>query len=548
MMTARGAPPPALRQYAQGYIPEAQAAHPWSSAMRHSGGLPNPVPATPTLGRELTGLGTGTAAAASTMLGFSQLSYQHQSGSTGNPNQSPDSTRRWIGRWYEAQANKRGQLAVQQEGRSLLGEELSQALDPVLRRHTRDQTGSVIEAAQRVKQGGTSLLNQKGEVSALALTQVRGALDPQLKKRFASRQGRQDLETLVATAGQGRREAEPKAFRSAVAQAKPGFGEEAAAQRVPRQLSLDPVAAGAHAAGLNRFSRLSDEAGLSTPQKEKLLNEVQTRGQVSVDLKEELTNHLARREGEKPSALTADDVIAGAQSLPKTLSGPQRISLRQSLDGPGVGQVEEAVPTRPGKGPRPEGVTNAAGAGGGQERNLAAGALGQQLNRQIRSEEETSRRGEGVIQNQSAIQPPSAGGQPASSGVARGQRPPGHVSDGREETTGLVTEQEHSLGAQLNQETNSADSTSDSVEEKQGGGTSPPSPNVAGADSRARSAQSGRVNKTLAGVEETEPGRSGQGQARKMETLVDRLEAGKPASSKEIKISSTFERDEPNDP
>jgi hypothetical protein len=92
-------------------------------------------------------------------------------------------------------------------------------------------------------------------------------------------------------------------------------------------LGLDPVAAGAHFAALNRFARVSEQAGLTLEQRQQLLTEAQT-GEVSPGLRHQIEGILRQRQQSGQAAgLKAEDVIASAQAMPETLHGPVAVKL-----------------------------------------------------------------------------------------------------------------------------------------------------------------------------------------------------------------------------
>jgi hypothetical protein len=132
---------------------------------------------------------------------------------------------------------------------------------------------------------------------------------------------------LVAAGLGPHKTASPEQFRQAVAGAGAGRGGQAPGRTVPHALGLDPVAAGAHFAGLNRFARLSEQAGLSAAQRRRLLKE-SGQGQVSAGLTAEIEASLRQR----GTGLKAGDVIGSARALPDTLQGPMRVHLPQGKE------------------------------------------------------------------------------------------------------------------------------------------------------------------------------------------------------------------------
>ncbi|MCP4367523.1 MAG: hypothetical protein GY797_05315, partial [Deltaproteobacteria bacterium] len=76
---------------------------------------------------------------------------------------------------------------------------------------------------------------------------------------------------------------------------------------------------------MNRFARLSDEAGLTEEQRERLLAEAQ-RGEVSDELRSEIEAALlAQQKQGRAAKLTTDEVVDSATAMPPTLSGPEQI-------------------------------------------------------------------------------------------------------------------------------------------------------------------------------------------------------------------------------
>jgi hypothetical protein len=170
-------------------------------------------------------------------------------------------------------------------------------------------------------------------MAAEGMRAVQAQLDEKTTQSFQGPQGQRDLAALVATGVQPRKEATPAQFRRATAQAKDGRGEQAPGRTVPRSLGLDPVAAGSHFAGLNRFTRLSEQAGLSAEQRGQLLREVQQDGKVSAKLGKEIESSLRQRGGSGVRRM--EELVKSAQALPETLKGPMQVHL------PG-GQVAQA--------------------------------------------------------------------------------------------------------------------------------------------------------------------------------------------------------------
>ena len=78
-----------------------------------------------------------------------------------------------------------------------------------------------------------------------------------------------------------------------------GRGEQAPGRTVPRALGLDPAAAGGHFAAMNRFARLSEQAGLTEAQRRQLLREVQENGRVSDGLRGQIEGAMRRQGGKR---------------------------------------------------------------------------------------------------------------------------------------------------------------------------------------------------------------------------------------------------------
>jgi hypothetical protein len=104
-------------------------------------------------------------------------------------------------------------------------------------------------------------------------------------------------------------------------------------QRTPltRRLGLDVVSTGAHFASLNRFTKLSEQAGLSEAQRQRLLAAVRQEGEVASPLRRELEAALRRRQEQRLAAgLKVDDLVASARRLPETLEGPLAVRLAKA--------------------------------------------------------------------------------------------------------------------------------------------------------------------------------------------------------------------------
>ncbi len=235
----------------------------------------------------------------------------------------------WVNQAYQTEEAGRGSQRVNEAGQGLFGEQLAQNAEQAVARRSEAETRQVLDAARQVaaSRPPEAMLQADGRLTETGLQAVQAELDPQTRQAFKGRQGEQDLATLTAMAMQPEATASPAAFRQAAAEAR-GEGERAPGRAVPQALGLDPVAAGPHYAGLNRFAQTSEQAGLSEAQRHQLLDEIKQQGQVSNDLQGQIQASLDRQAGTgRTSGLTVDDVVASAQALPDTLSGPREVRL-----------------------------------------------------------------------------------------------------------------------------------------------------------------------------------------------------------------------------
>jgi hypothetical protein len=182
-------------------------------------------------------------------------------------------------------------------------------------------------AAESEAHGQPAVLADGSPNPAIAKA-VRGRLDEETAQAFAGRQGERDLSALVAAGVAAQKEARSGDFQRAMAQARPDQGEQSPGRTVPRALGLDPVASGEYFAGMNRFARMSEQAGLTEDQRRQLLREVQQQGKVSDGLRREVETSI-RQQGSKATGLSVDDLESGAQALPPTLRGPVAVELPQ---------------------------------------------------------------------------------------------------------------------------------------------------------------------------------------------------------------------------
>jgi len=286
-------------------------------------GAARPLPEVPAGGSELPGFWEQSAA---TVQG-SQTAAKTGRAGTQSTQLDP-----WLAQFYRNQAQGgRGQAQLMERGRDLLGEELAGPVARALIRRPQAEAQAVLSAARQVaaERPREALIGADGQLQPAAVAAVRARL-PQADA-FQGPAGQQDLAALTAAALQRPQQAAPADFRRVVAQAEDGDGEQAPGRAIPRQLGLDQVAAQGHLAALNRFVRLSEQAGLSLTQRQQLLSETQ-QGEVSPGLRQQLKLSLQRQQerGQAPS-LQVEALVAGAQALPPTLMGPQRIKLEGAV-------------------------------------------------------------------------------------------------------------------------------------------------------------------------------------------------------------------------
>lgn len=240
---------------------------------------------------------------------------------------------RWAEQVYQTRERRgQGRQQAAEAGKLLLGEELAGEAQGAMARHSLAETRAVLHATRQAaaKLPSESLIKTDGALSLAGLQEVQAQLDPTTAAAFQGQRGRRDLAALAAAELRPRKEVQPEAFRQAAAGAVEGRGEQAPGRTVPQALGLDPTAAGAHFAGLNRFTRLSEQARLSPEQRQQLLREVSQSGQVSAGLRQELE---AAVQGQGRVGVKLDDILNSARSLPETLAGPQRIRLPEVASG-----------------------------------------------------------------------------------------------------------------------------------------------------------------------------------------------------------------------
>jgi hypothetical protein len=248
----------------------------------------------------------------------------------------------WVADVYETRQHKAGRRQVGERGQALLGEELGRQTQAVLARHSQAETEAVLSATQQtMSRVPPEQLLRDGRLTGEGIALVQANLDQPTATAFSGPQGERDLATLIAAGMQPHQEAAPEAFRQATAQAVDGRGDRAAGRAVPRALGLDPVAAGAHFASLNRFARLSEQAGLSPEQRQRLLRDIKQTNEVSPELRRELAAALKRQ---AESSLKVEDLAGAARNLPETLKGPVRVQLPQAQVDTGPRTKASAAP------------------------------------------------------------------------------------------------------------------------------------------------------------------------------------------------------------
>ncbi|GIK42097.1 MAG: hypothetical protein BroJett011_59300 [Chloroflexota bacterium] len=270
----------------------------------------------------------------------------------------PNTVEGWANQVYQAREQGRGEQQVLETGQVVLGENLSRQAYQAMTRHSREETMAVLQAARQaaVDRGGIEhLVQPDGTLTNEGIQMVRGRLDDNVAETFTGRQGERDLEILVAAGLQPQKRAEPGEFRNATARANKWEGPAAAGHMIPRSLGLDPVASGANFAALNRFTRLSNQAGLDEEQRKQLLEAVRQDGEVSPEFRRELESIL-RRQQERGlgSHLSIDDLVDSAQAMPDTLEGPMLMRISKlkrgsefEPEGVSVGTVKGVISDQP---------------------------------------------------------------------------------------------------------------------------------------------------------------------------------------------------------
>lgn len=264
--------------------------------------------------------------------------------------QRQDDIDRWVEQMYRARQTQRGQKQANERGRDLFGEELAWKAGRALSRHSPSDVNTALGAARQVaNEYDRSELIQNGRLTGQALTAVRDKLDEETGQAFGGQKGTWDLAALSAVALQQQATVTPDEFRQALANAGSGWGKDSPGHQVPRRLGLDPVAAGAYYTALNRFTRLSEEAGLTSGQRERLLAEAQ-QSQISAETRAEIEGSLQKqRQQGRGLGLMTETMIASALAMPATLSGPEQVWTTPEKAQPQPEQVSSRARNEPGK-------------------------------------------------------------------------------------------------------------------------------------------------------------------------------------------------------
>lgn len=241
----------------------------------------------------------------------------------GTPEVRHGQAEKWFATAYQAQETGRGQSQVQSQGESLFGEQLAPTVARVVTRRGQAETEEVLAAARRAALHlPPDEVARNGQLTVAGRAALQAELPPAVAAAFRGTTGQQDLETLSAAVLQPEVTPAPASFRQALAAASTA-NDQRPADSVALQLGLDRVATGPHYSGINRFARLSDEAGLTADQRERLVTELQTQGQVSPELQTEIEAALARQAARgRATGLQPDDIVRSVQALPETLTGP----------------------------------------------------------------------------------------------------------------------------------------------------------------------------------------------------------------------------------
>ena len=270
----------------------------------------------------------------------------------------------WSRAFYEAKEagfgrSRRSQ--VEAEGQDLLGEKLSRLARESMERRSQAETAAALKAAEEVagSKGREEMFDERGRLKQEAVQTVRAQMGDQARA-FQGKQGAEDLAVLVAMAARPQKQVDPAQFWQAAAATIPGSGEQAPGRVVPQAVGLDPAAAGAHFSAMNRFSRVSEQAGLTVEQRGQLLQEAHSDKGISAQLRRQLETSLLQQQGRGQAAgLRVEDVIASAEAMPRTLQGPQAVYLPGEETGQPAAATPAATtsstpPTSPPRGPPKE--------------------------------------------------------------------------------------------------------------------------------------------------------------------------------------------------
>jgi hypothetical protein len=291
--------------------------------------------------------GPGAPSSAAAQRGFSNSANQEQS------------VEGWAAQVYQAGPKASGRGQVAEAGRALVGEGVSREAMRAMNRHSQAETMAVLRATRQAaaerQARGAAAVGEDGPVSPEVVQAVKRRLDSQTAQAFAGAQGERDVTALVAAGLAAHQEARPEDFQRAMAGVPAGRGEQAPGRTVPRALGLDPTAAGGHFAAMNRFARLSEQAGLTETQRRQLLREVQENGRVSDGLRGQIESAM-RRQGGQAAGLRVEELEAGAAALPPTLRGPVAIRLPGDRSpGRGGDRKSAETPDRAAQADRPAG-------------------------------------------------------------------------------------------------------------------------------------------------------------------------------------------------
>lgn len=270
------------------------------------------------------------------------------------------SPRTWAEQFYAAREKGYGRPQIEAEERDRLGEKLSRLAQEALERRSQAETMAALQAAEAVTQGQSrdQLFDAQGRLKKEAVQATREQMG-EAARAFQGKQGSEDLAVLIAATARPQKQVAVAEFRQAAASVAAGVGEQAPGRVVPQAVGLDPAAAGAHFSAMNRFTRLSEQAGLTVEQRQQLLQETHSDKGISADLRGQLETSLRWQQAQGQAAgLRVEEVIAGAEAMPPTLQGPMAVK----LPGEGVSQVAPtARPAAPMAAPPPPGrVTPAA--------------------------------------------------------------------------------------------------------------------------------------------------------------------------------------------